>query len=530
MGPQQQVTQVPVLSLNNIYEGTEDQELLEACMSAGIFYLTLPPEASDYWSWKYKPRGHAIVDEFGTLDQNEFFNISKTTALVDNCSEYQALGLLDAETAENLSNFISSSHDILIIILSRLSIALRLNPENNLATLHRKTANSGDHLRIVKYKEVFSSPPRDPHVHVMLIPHTDFGTLTLIHSEQEGLEFFDAISGEWHPVAPKPGNALVIVGDCLVKFTNGLFRSCLHRVTYTDSLGGVAKAGNTRSIEDKYSLGYFLRPEDDVVLRPVRSPLLNPAEQEAEAPMRSDEWIRRRVAASTAKDKFFSGDLMPAERIKFIPLSSALHAPWLLSRSVVGWSPTLFLVSVGAISIRRFFRVGLHDAPSLLSLPPTCRPQKPPHFVHGNGCDWPEKYPINLQRGWPNPSLIPVQQLHDAASTILSDTSAARDVMQYHPPGGYPPMLQGLARLLSSFYPRPGGISPSRLMITGGASAGLVNMIQRFTDPNWTHAVWMVAPTYFLACRMFEDVGFRGKLRSVPEDSEEVSVEYLKTY
>jgi hypothetical protein len=39
----------------------------------------------------------------------------------------------------------------------------------------------------------------------------------------------------------------------------------------------------------------------------------------------------------------------------------------------------------------------------------------------------------------------------------------------------------------------------------------------------------MVAPCYFLACRIFEDAGFVGRLRAVPEDEEGIDVEYLET-
>jgi DNA-binding transcriptional MocR family regulator len=43
-----------------------------------------------------------------------------------------------------------------------------------------------------------------------------------------------------------------------------------------------------------------------------------------------------------------------------------------------------------------------------------------------------------------------------------------------------------------------------------------------------TQAVWMVAPCYFLACRIFEDAGFAGRLRAVREDGEGIDVEYLE--
>jgi hypothetical protein len=38
----------------------------------------------------------------------------------------------------------------------------------------------------------------------------------------------------------------------------------------------------------------------------------------------------------------------------------------------------------------------------------------------------------------------------------------------------------------------------------------------------------MVASTYFLACRIFEDGGFRGRLRAVPEDEEGIDLNFLQ--
>ena len=38
----------------------------------------------------------------------------------------------------------------------------------------------------------------------------------------------------------------------------------------------------------------------------------------------------------------------------------------------------------------------------------------------------------------------------------------------------------------------------------------------------------MVSPTYFLGMRIFEDNGFHGRLRSVPEDEEGIDIEYLR--
>ena len=38
----------------------------------------------------------------------------------------------------------------------------------------------------------------------------------------------------------------------------------------------------------------------------------------------------------------------------------------------------------------------------------------------------------------------------------------------------------------------------------------------------------MISPTYFLACRVFEDAGFTGRLRAVPEGSDGVDIGFLR--
>ena len=64
-----------------------------------------------------------------------------------------------------------------------------------------------------------------------------------------------------------------------------------------------------------------------------------------------------------------------------------------------------------------------------------------------------------------------------------------------------------------------------RICITGGASQNLACVLQVFTDPVFTQ-VWMVAPCYFLACRIFEDAGLR--TRAVGEGEEGVDLEALE--
>lgn len=135
--------------------------------------------------------------------------------------------------------------------------------------------------------------------------------------------------------------------------------------------------------------------------------------------------------------------------------------------------------------------------------------------------------PIDLLTGWPNPNLLPPRQLDEASHQILSDPTKT-DVMFYAPDEGYQPLREEIAKWLNEFYRPKTRISSARICISGGASQNLACILQTFTDPIYTRNVWMVAPTYYLACRIFADSGFDARMRAVPEDEEGVDLDYLE--
>ena len=135
---------------------------------------------------------------------------------------------------------------------------------------------------------------------------------------------------------------------------------------------------------------------------------------------------------------------------------------------------------------------------------------------------------INLLKGWPNPALLPASQLKAASSAALSQSQVFVPGLLYGPDDGYEPLRERVSNWLTEFYQPPHSISAERICITGGASQNIACILQVFSDPLYTRNVWMVSPTYFMACRIFEDSGFHGRLRSVPEDEEGLDVEYLR--
>ncbi|KAF4431483.1 PLP-dependent transferase [Fusarium acutatum] len=146
----------------------------------------------------------------------------------------------------------------------------------------------------------------------------------------------------------------------------------------------------------------------------------------------------------------------------------------------------------------------------------------------GSLSSFPDKH-INLQLGWPSPSLFPSKLLAEAAQETLLNPKMAAQTLVYGPDPGHELVRTGTAQWLNRFYkPEAGDVEPGRLFITPGASAALAMLLTRFTAPSFTQFIWMIEPTYFLACPAFQEAGFAGRLRGVPEDAEGLDVDFLR--
>jgi isopenicillin N synthase-like dioxygenase len=111
--------------------------------------------------------------------------------------------------------------------------------------------------------------------------HTDFGSLTVLFNNIGGLQVLLSPDEGWLWVPPVEGCAIINLGDAIVRFTDGLFRSATHRVVQPPAeQGGL----------DRYSVVYFERPNDDVKLRP----LTKDAGSLDDYPT-AQQWIERRV-------------------------------------------------------------------------------------------------------------------------------------------------------------------------------------------------------------------------------------------
>lgn len=82
--------------------------------------------------------------------------------------------------------------------------------------------------------------------------HTDYGMLTILATDgQPGLQVH--LGGAWVDVPPAPGCFVCNLGDMLERWTNGLYRSTLHRVVTTTG-------------KERYSIPFFFEPNFNAVV------------------------------------------------------------------------------------------------------------------------------------------------------------------------------------------------------------------------------------------------------------------------
>lgn len=103
-------------------------------------------------------------------------------------------------------------------------------------------------LRMIHYPPLPAERPEDLYG---IVPHTDYGFLTLLAQDEVGGLEVRRPDGTWIQARPIPGAFVLNVGDALARWTNDRFNSTPHRVITT-------VAGRSR-----YSIGMFFDPNID---------------------------------------------------------------------------------------------------------------------------------------------------------------------------------------------------------------------------------------------------------------------------
>lgn len=88
--------------------------------------------------------------------------------------------------------------------------------------------------------------------------HTDYGNLTLLAVDEIGGLQVRRRGGGWIDAPPVPGAFICNIGDCLMRWTNGVYASTPHRVVSPEGV-------------DRYSIAFFLDPNPEAMVDVIDS-------------------------------------------------------------------------------------------------------------------------------------------------------------------------------------------------------------------------------------------------------------------
>ena len=135
-------------------------------------------------------------------------------------------------------------HEVMTSLTQSLGIPLENRAAYYHQPLHYRT-------RLMYYECMKILPADELRIH----PHTDMALFNILLLDKPGLEVQNA-EGEWHPVAPRQGAFVVILGELTHIWTNELYRAAIHRVR------------NSEAAEQRLSVPFFFYPN---LLAPVKS-------------------------------------------------------------------------------------------------------------------------------------------------------------------------------------------------------------------------------------------------------------------
>ncbi|PKY04102.1 gibberellin 20-oxidase family protein [Aspergillus campestris IBT 28561] len=269
------VAQLDVIDYSRLSKNDtqEVQRLLKACTQEGFFYLDLSGGDSrvlsqvdrvyafmEEWLGQsheekmknyqtnytdgYKPTGYFAGVDDKSRDNSETLKVSHKAFTTTPPSLPQGV----QKHGDMLHSYLDTASGIAIQLLSALSDGLGLKDSERFEAFHADREDSNSTLVLLKYPYI---DPATRNKQVGHNKHTDIGSITMLFTDQWGLQVMRPGSDKWEYIEPSPSCAIINVGDCLRFLSQKKLLSCLHRV--------VPAEGSTA---DRNTIAYFLRPSN----------------------------------------------------------------------------------------------------------------------------------------------------------------------------------------------------------------------------------------------------------------------------
>lgn len=147
-----------------------------------------------------------------------------------------------------LRSYLDTASGIAIQLLSSLSDGLGFEDSERFEAFHTDREDSNSTLVLLKYPYI---DPAARNKQVGHNKHTDIGSITVLFTDQWGLQVMRPGCDKWEYVEPRSSCAIINVGDSLRFLSQKKLLSCLHRVVPAEG-----------SAADRNTIAYFLRPSN----------------------------------------------------------------------------------------------------------------------------------------------------------------------------------------------------------------------------------------------------------------------------
>jgi isopenicillin N synthase-like dioxygenase len=187
-------------------------------------------------------------------------------------------------------DFYWTCYEVELTILRALALGLKL-PEDYFMALHKVADNQ---LRLLHYPSVPIDALEKDEI-TRIGAHSDFGSITLLlQDDAGGLEVEDPNRpGKFNPVPPVDGALLVNAGDFMMRWSNDIVRSTIHRVRAPPNKDTI-KDGMT---PERYSIPYFCCADMSKVVDCLPGTWSEERPKRYE-PISVEQYILKRLAAS----------------------------------------------------------------------------------------------------------------------------------------------------------------------------------------------------------------------------------------
>jgi isopenicillin N synthase-like dioxygenase len=145
-------------------------------------------------------------------------------------------------------------------------------PEDYFEPFYRKPLVQ---LSLLHYRPPAS--PREEDLEIGAGEHQDTGAFTLLLQDDTGGLEVQRTDGVWIAAPHLPGAYIINIGNVMMKWTNGRFRSTPHRVV-------------NRSSRPRYSVPFFANPDYDVTISPITR-IMAPGETPRFAPFENGPYM-----------------------------------------------------------------------------------------------------------------------------------------------------------------------------------------------------------------------------------------------